>query len=87
MQPVFKGANYPRRPDMAIVRRIGWVLLGVVIGVIASSTLTAARLPQDRPVPRLITPWNALPVDGGAGHFIKDTKTGARWLTVRFREQ
>jgi hypothetical protein len=75
-----------RRLDMPIVKRIGWLLVGAVIGAIAVSTLTAAQLPPERPERRLIALRNAGPIEGGTAYFIKDTKTGACWLTFRFRD-
>ena len=69
---------------MPIVNRIGWLLAGAIIGAIAVNTLTAAQLPplhQDR---RLASLHNAGTVDGGSAYFIKNTKTGACWLTIRF---
>jgi hypothetical protein len=71
---------------MPIVIRIGWLLVGAVIGAIALSTLTAAQLPPLQPERRLISLRNAFPIEGGSAYFIKDTKTGACWLTVRFRD-
>jgi hypothetical protein len=74
-----------RRLDMPIVKRIGWLLVGAVIGAIVVSTLTAAQLPPLQSERRLIVLRNAGSIDGPA-YFIKDTKTGACWLTVRFRD-
>ena len=71
---------------MPIVKRIGWLLAGAIIGAIAVSTLTAAQLPPLHPDRRLLSLHNAGTVDGGSAYFIKDTKTGACWLTVRFRD-
>ena len=69
---------------MPIVKRIGWMLVGAVIGAIAVSTLTAAQLPPERPERRLIVLRSAGPMEYGTAYFIKDAKTGACWLTVRF---
>lgn len=71
---------------MPIVKRIGWLLVGAMIGAIAVSTLTAAQLPPLHSERRLITLRNAGTTDGGSAYFIKDTKTGACWLTIRFRD-
>jgi|SoiMethySBSTD1v2_1073268.scaffolds.fasta_scaffold817651_2 hypothetical protein len=70
---------------MPIVKRIGWLLVGAIIGAIAVSTLTAAQLPPLHSERRLISLHNAGTIDSGSAYFIKDTKTGACWLTVRFR--
>ena len=67
---------------MPIVKRIGWLVVGAVIGAIAVSTLTAQQLPPERPERRLNVLRSA-PIDGGSAYF-KDTKTGACWLTVHF---
>jgi hypothetical protein len=75
-----------RRLDMPIVKRIGWLLVGAIIGAIAVSTLAAAQLPPLHPERRLISLHNAGTTDSGSAYFIKDTKTGACWLTVRFRD-
>ena len=69
---------------MPIVKRIGWLLVGAVIGVIAMSTLTAAQLPPLQSERRLIVLRHAGPIEYGTAYFIKDAKTGACWLTVRF---
>jgi hypothetical protein len=71
---------------MLIVKRICWLVVGAVIGAIAVSTLTAAQLPPLQPERRLIVLRNAGAIDGGSAYFIKDTKTGACWLSVRFRD-
>jgi hypothetical protein len=75
-----------RRLEMAITQRIGWALIGAVIGGIGVSTLTAGQLPPERPERRLIVLRNAGPMEGASAYFIKDAKTGACWLTVRFRD-
>ena len=69
---------------MPIVKRIGWLLVGAIIGAIAVSTLTAAQLPPLHSERRLISLHNAGTIDSGSAYFIKDTKTGACWLTVRW---
>ena len=68
---------------MPIVKRIGWLVVGVVIGAIGVSTLTAGQLPPERPERRLIVLRNAGPIEYGTAYFIKDARTGACWLTVR----
>jgi len=71
---------------MPIVKRIGWLLVGAIIGAIAASTLTAAQLPALHSERRLISLHSAGTTDGGSAYFIKDAKTGACWLTIRFRD-
>lgn len=69
---------------MAIGKRVGWVLVGVVIGGLASSSLAAGRMPQERPQRLVVT--SAGGFGSGGADFIKDTKTGACWLMLRSRD-
>jgi hypothetical protein len=71
---------------MAIVKRIGWILVGVVIGGGVSATLGAVRASQEAPPRRLAVLPVAGGVEGGTSYFIKDTRTGACWLTIRSRD-
>lgn len=71
---------------MATVKRISWILVGVAIGVGASATLGAVRVSQQGTPRRLVVLQTAGAVEGGSAYFIKDTKTGACWLTIRSRD-
>ena len=71
---------------MTMVKRIGWVFVGVLIGGITTGSVAARRMPQERPSPRLIMLPTVPLSQGGPGYFIKDTKTGACWLMIRSRD-
>jgi len=72
---------------MRSAKRIGLVLLGVVVGWFASGSLGAEA--QQVPSGRRLT---AIPVGnpttpGAQGsYFLRDNKTGACWLMVRSRD-
>ena len=71
---------------MAIVKTVGWIVVGVAIGGGASAALGAVRVSQERTPRRLAELHTAGPVEGGSAYFIKDTRTGACWLTIRSRD-
>jgi len=66
-------------------KRLGWVLLGVLIGGFAADSIGASR--QNAVPPRRLIGVGAsvLPNEGQA-LFLKETKTGACWLTLRSRD-
>ena len=71
---------------MAHVKRLGWVLVGVLIGGFGSGSLSARRPSQEQPSRRLVT-LPALPLSGSvSGYFIRDAKTDACWLMIRSRD-
>ena len=65
--------------------RLGWVPLGVLIGGFAADSIGASR--QNAVPPRRLIGVGAsvLPNEGQA-LFLKETKTGACWLTLRSRD-
>ena len=71
---------------MAIVKRLAWILIGVAIGASASATLGAGRVAQEGTPRRLAMLQTAGAVEGGSAYFIKDSKPGACWLTIRSRD-
>jgi hypothetical protein len=70
---------------MSRLNLIGWILIGVVIGALASTALTAANARQE-PASRRLLVLAAGPLQTFSTSFIKDTKTGACWLAVRSRD-
>jgi hypothetical protein len=69
---------------MALVKRIGWALVGIAIGVCGASALSASGgVLQERPQPRLVALMRGDRIDGYNAYFIKDTKTGGCWLSIR----
>jgi hypothetical protein len=60
-------------------------LIGVVIGALASTALTASSARQERTSRRLQV-LSAGPLQTFSTSFIKDTKTGACWLAIRSRD-
>ena len=71
---------------MTIAKRLGWVVIGIVIGGIGSTSVVAVRPPQQQPAGRLIVVGTAKIEEGVVGGFLKDTKTGACWLSIRSRD-
>ena len=71
---------------MTIAKRLGWLVIGIVIGWIGSGSLLAARWAQAVPGRRLMVVARANLSEGVNGNFIKDTRTGACWLAVRSRD-
>ena len=71
---------------MTIAKRLGWLVIGIVIGWIGSGSLVAARWAQVVPVGRLEVVAGARLKEGVHGNFIKDTRTGACWLSVPSRD-
>jgi hypothetical protein len=71
---------------MRSVNRIGLLLLGVLIGWVASGSLraTAQEVASGR---NLITIPVRNPTPGAQGsYFLQDSKTGACWLIIRSRD-
>jgi hypothetical protein len=69
---------------MALVKRIGWVLVGILIGICGASALSASGAAlQERPQSRLVAFMRGDRIDGYNAYFIKDTKTGGCWLSIR----
>jgi hypothetical protein len=63
---------------MSIVKRAGWILFGVLIGGLATNSMSATRAqPSDS---RLRVTMAGTPV--GMMHFVKDTKSTGCWLVV-----
>ena len=71
---------------MSILNRSGWILIGVVIGALASTALTAASARQEKTTSRRLLVQAAGPLQTISTSFIKDTKTGACWLAIRSRD-
>jgi hypothetical protein len=67
---------------MGTARRIGWILIGVLVGAIATTSFGAAREPQSGRVTRLIVMGTSSPLQTHNFSFIKDTKSGACWLAA-----
>jgi hypothetical protein len=69
---------------MAVAKRIGWVLIGILIGICGASALSASGAAQEeRPQPRLVALMRGDRIGGYNAYFIKDTKTGGCWLSIR----
>jgi hypothetical protein len=71
---------------MTIAKRIGWMVIGIVIGGIGSSSLVAARWAQGPPPRRLVVVASSKLSEGVVGDFIKDIRTGACWLSIPSRD-
>jgi hypothetical protein len=63
--------------SMRIVKRCGWILIGVIIGALATSSL-GARKQQSADESRLKTSFATTPM--GLAAFVKDTKSDGCWL-------
>jgi hypothetical protein len=72
--------------DMTIAKRFGWMVIGIVIGGIGSSSLLAARWAQGAPPGRLVVVAGSKLSEGVVGKFIKDMRTGACWLSIPSRD-
>ena len=62
---------------MSIVKRCGWIVIGVVIGALATGSIGAVRR-QDADQSRLKTTFASTPM--GLAAFVKDTKSDGCWL-------
>ena len=62
---------------MSMVKRCGWILIGVVIGALASSSIGAVKQ-QSADQSRLKTTFASTPM--GLAAFVKDTKSDGCWL-------
>jgi len=66
---------------MSILKRVGWILIGILIGGLAGSSMAATngQLPE---VPR-IKATMAAPVGAvGFVSFVRDTKSNGCWVVV-----
>jgi len=66
---------------MAMVKRIGWVVLGVLIGALSSSALVATKQLPEPPTPRLAA-FGRSSIGNRTATLIKDTKSDACWLLI-----
>ena len=66
---------------MVLVKRIGWILVGVVIGALTSNLMAATRQVQDQPASRLVV-FGESRVGLRAAYLVKDTKSDGCWLTI-----
>ncbi len=71
---------------MTIRKRLGWVVIGIVIGGIGSGVLVAFTSAQVQPPRRLVIVGNSRVTEGVVGDFIKDMRTGACWLSIPSRD-
>jgi len=78
--------KWRREGQMAIAKRLGWVFIGIVIGWIGSGSLVAARWAQGTAPRRLMVVSGGKLSEGVNGNFIKDTMTGACWLSIPSRD-
>jgi hypothetical protein len=62
---------------MSIVKRCGWILIGVVIGALATGSIGAVKQ-QTVDQSRLKTTFASTPI--GLAAFVKDTKSDGCWL-------
>jgi hypothetical protein len=70
---------------MRCLQVVGWVIVGLLIGLLTGDSLRAISS-QPKSSSRLIRLMNANLMTDSSAYFIKDTKTGACWLTVRSRD-
>lgn len=67
---------------MAVVKRIGWVLLGVLIGAFSTSALVATKQLPEVPTPRLAA-FGRTSIGGSrTATLIRDTKSAGCWLLI-----
>ncbi len=71
---------------MRKTNRAGWIFAGVLIGALGSAALPKLSAFQEQPARRLIVVRTGASIDGYGATFIKDTKTGACWLSIRTRD-
>jgi hypothetical protein len=68
---------------MEIMRRLGWVLIGAMLGSLGTGALAARHAPSaQRPETRLEIVGAPAPAKTGNFVFIRDSKTGGCWLGV-----
>ena len=68
---------------MRTMKRVGWILIGVVIGVLATSSIGAVKEQFQEPA-RLSVSYATANNLGAMAAFIKDTKSGGCWLSLRY---
>jgi hypothetical protein len=68
---------------MSTVKRVGWILIGVLIGGLAGSSIAAtkAQLPSQSNEMRITS--TMVPTPEGTVVFLKDTKSAGCWLLLR----
>jgi uncharacterized membrane protein YciS (DUF1049 family) len=70
-----------KETDMRIVKRIGWLLAGLVIGVLITTTAHAKiQLPEPRQA-RIVKVASS-GVDGRTFTIVRDTKSDGCWLVI-----
>lgn len=68
---------------MAMVKRIAWVLIGVIVGALTTGSMMGARQQPAEPSSRLVVLGSSSPVLATRNaSLIKDTKSDGCWLLV-----
>jgi hypothetical protein len=67
---------------MSIVKRGGWILIGVIIGALAASSINAAKAQGSADAARLKVGDFMSVGQMGTGAFVKDTKSTGCWLVL-----
>jgi hypothetical protein len=63
---------------MGIAKRTGWVLVGLIIGALATSSLGAVK--EQAQAPSRLTVSTAAVTTVGVAAFVKDTKSAGCWI-------
>ena len=69
---------------MRTMKRVGWILIGVIIGALATGSSGAVK-EQFQESPRLKVSVVRAGNLGAMAAFIKDTRSGGCWLSLRHR--
>jgi|tagenome__1003787_1003787.scaffolds.fasta_scaffold19609826_1 hypothetical protein len=64
---------------MNIVTRAGWILIGVLVGVLATHSMSAATVQESNESRLKLT---MMPSPIGTIHFLRDTKSNGCWLVI-----
>ena len=67
---------------MTMAKRLGWVVVGIVIGMLLTRSVGTLMAQQDNTPPRLLYTKVANTLDGIGTGFIKDVKTNSCWLRM-----
>ncbi len=67
---------------MRTMKRVGWILIGVIIGALATSSSGAGKEQFQEP-PRLKVSFVTAGNLGAMAAFIKDTRSGGCWLSLQ----
>ena len=71
---------------MRLTQRVGWMLMGVVIGAVTGASVASGQPKHERPGPKRLQFVSADSYENHHFVFVRDPKSGACWLLAKGTE-